>query len=84
MSSSRICGNFKFQTEENYAEFLEAMGANKEMVDRVMSSLPNVRFFFLFLHVILKITFVFYVIFLIFIHFFIKFSQNKMKNRSIF
>ena len=48
MTSSRICGNFKFQTEENYAEFLEAMGANKEMVDRVMSSLPNVRFFFLF------------------------------------
>ena len=51
--TSRICGNFKFQTEENYAEFLEAMGANKEMVDRVMSSLPNVRFFFFFfLHVI--------------------------------
>ena len=45
MSSSRICGNFKFQTEENYADFLEAMGANKEMVDRVMASMPNVSFF---------------------------------------
>ena len=47
--TSKICGNFKFQSEENYADFLEAMGANKEMVDRVMSSLPNVRFFVLFL-----------------------------------
>ena len=38
----KICGTFKFQSEDNYAKFLEAMGAPKEMVDRVMASLPNV------------------------------------------
>ena len=41
---SQICGNFKFQSEDNYADFLEAMGASKEMVDRVMASMPNVSF----------------------------------------
>ena len=40
--TSKICGNFKFQSEDNYADFLEAMGASKEMIDRVMASMPNV------------------------------------------
>ena len=38
----KICGTFQFQSEDNYAKFLEAMGAPKELVDRVMASLPNV------------------------------------------
>ena len=40
---AQICGTFKFQSEENYGQFLEAMGAPKDMVDRVMESMPKVR-----------------------------------------
>ena len=44
---AQICGTFKFQSEDNYAQFLEAMGAPKDMVDRVMESMPKVRNFIL-------------------------------------
>ena len=31
----KICGTFKFQSEDNYAKFLEAMGAPKEIKYKV-------------------------------------------------
>ena len=39
-----ICGTFKFASENNYRQFLEAMEIPTGMIDHVMSSLQNEQF----------------------------------------
>ena len=40
---SSLCGRFKFSSEENHANFLKAMGAPEDMVQKVVANLTQVN-----------------------------------------